>query len=183
MELQPSLVFDYPTISAIAAHLLTRLDGQLSASADSDFATGGLQPRDIHNIESHPSAVVGVFGASSRSVGWETSRCDDLCFTGLNWTSSASYFCHLCSERAGDLSTLAPFGRWDVDDGMCIADSQSAGVLGFGEMPPRFGCFLQGVEMFDAGLFGVSPAEAVTMDPQQRLLMQVGRERHIAQEM
>ena len=43
------------------------------------------------------------------------------------------------------------------------------------ELPPRFGSFLRGVELFDGHMFGVSPAEAATMDPQQRLLLQVGR--------
>ena len=47
---------------------------------------------------------------------------------------------------------------------------------GPGELPPRFGSFLRGVEMFDGHMFGVSPAEAATMDPQQRLLLQVGWE-------
>jgi acyl transferase domain-containing protein len=41
------------------------------------------------------------------------------------------------------------------------------------ELPPRLGCFLPNVELFDAQMFGISPAEASTLDPQQRLLMQV----------
>ncbi len=33
--------------------------------------------------------------------------------------------------------------------------------------------FLEGVEAFDAGLYGVSPSEALVMDPQQRLMLEV----------
>lgn len=32
----------------------------------------------------------------------------------------------------------------------------------------RRGAFLNGIDGFDAALFGIAPAEALTMDPQQR---------------
>lgn len=45
-----------------------------------------------------------------------------------------------------------------------------------GKMYTRYGCFLEGIEGFDAHFFGISPREARRMDPQQRLLTEVAWE-------
>ncbi|MFG2905899.1 type I polyketide synthase [Kitasatospora sp. NPDC048286] len=45
-----------------------------------------------------------------------------------------------------------------------------------GEHAARHGAFLDRVDLFDAGLFGVSPREAAAMDPQQRLALELGWE-------
>ena len=34
------------------------------------------------------------------------------------------------------------------------------------------GRYLEGVEEFDAAVFGISPAEALVLDPQQRLMLE-----------
>lgn len=36
----------------------------------------------------------------------------------------------------------------------------------------RFGCFVEGVEDFDAGAFRLAPGEAAAMDPQTRIALQ-----------
>lgn len=69
--------------------------------------------------------------------------------------------------KGTDTVTEVPRDRWDMDQ-FFDPDPDAPG-----KTYTRWGAFLDGLRTFDAGLFGVSPREAIMLDPQQRMLLEV----------
>ena len=65
-----------------------------------------------------------------------------------------------------DATREVPADRWDMD-AFYDPDPKAPGKIA-----ARRGGYLDDVAGFDAGLFGVSPREALSMDPQQRLMLE-----------
>ncbi len=73
-------------------------------------------------------------------------------------------------KNGGDAITEVPKDRWDTNTYYHPAPAMS------GKTNSRWGGFIQNIDQFDAGFFGVSPREAARMDPQHRLLLEVAYE-------
>ncbi|WP_189785741.1 type I polyketide synthase, partial [Streptomyces capitiformicae] len=107
-------------------------------------------PYGLDAVPGHAIAVIGLAcrlpGAPNPEALWRLLRAGDS------------------AVRPTPADRLQPFGT-DAD-----ADGSTA------EEVPRWGGFLDDVDRFDAGFFGVSPREADLMDPQQRLVLELAWE-------
>jgi hypothetical protein len=164
LSLPPTLVFDYPSATAIAGFISSQLGAREAGSSSSgdsgpaDGAAGAQSPVPVARLAASaaaaPARLVGVAGTASR-----TPR-------GAISSAGAS------ALAAADAVTRVPLSRWDWD---WLASGAGAGAGAGGDAadaPARFGGWLAGIEAFDAAAFGISGAEAELMDAQQRLLLE-----------
>ncbi|MER6471171.1 SDR family NAD(P)-dependent oxidoreductase [Streptomyces collinus] len=145
---EPSLVFNHPTIAAVAEAVLApaRTPGPASAPASSPAPSPGP-------------------AAARHGSGDEVAIISMACrFPGGADDPEALWRLLAASE---DAVREVPAGRWDTN-GLYDPDPEANGKA----YTLRGGFLDGGIDRFDAAFFGISPREAAAMDPQQRLLLQ-----------
>jgi acyl transferase domain-containing protein len=147
--LSPVLVYDHPTIDALARFLASdqrsAVSGQRSDAADPALTS------DLSRLTSG-IAVIGVGcrfpGADGPAAFWRLLR------DGV------------------DAVTEVSADRWNHDEVVTWLGGEVVNGNGAATAPPKFGGFLKDVDRFDRAFFGIAPREAERMDPQQRLLLE-----------
>jgi acyl transferase domain-containing protein/NADPH:quinone reductase-like Zn-dependent oxidoreductase/acyl carrier protein len=154
LRLPATLVFDYPTPSALVAFVLTELLGDAtSAALPTALPTASLPTvRTGAQDGDEPVVIVGIGCRFPGGVG------------------SAGEFWGLLSSGT-DAVTGFPLNRGPAWEGVVDPDPAAAGKSYTG-----VGGFLHDAGDFDAQFFGISPREALAMDPQQRLLLETSWE-------
>ena len=141
----PTMLFDHPTINAIAAHVLEMVE---SETDDEKPAVEVLPPKTEtpQTVERESIAIVGMScrfpGANDVDEFWENL---------LNKVDSVR-------EVPGD--------RWDIDR---FYDENHEP----GKMYTREGGFIEDIGDFDPAFFNISEQEACWIDPQHRMLLEV----------
>ena len=150
LSLPGTLVFDYPSVPALAAHIHSLLQPAAAAARPvlPLISTLGPTLAPIDSRQSHQPAAL-TLSLVARLPEAATKRCQVLC------------------DLPEDAISVVPFSRWDLE---------AANKAGQRSLRARFGGFARGVEAFDAGFFGIVAPEAELMDPQQRLLLEASWE-------
>lgn len=141
LELPGTLVFDHPTVVALADHLSSLLSGPFPGPAEGGDTLFGFPIRDLHTL-----SITQEAGRRAESPVAIVSL--------VHRSPQQTLDCVLVGDSVG----LVPLQRWDLED--TSENSASA----------RFGAFLLDVDRFDSAAFGVSGTEAALIDPQQRLV-------------
>ena len=139
-----TVVFDYPDIAALAAHLAEELAVVVGAEAPAP------EPAPIPTVRCHADGAaegIAIVGMACRFPG-----APDL---PAFWRQLESGTDAVADERPGSGSRSE------------IVDPLPAPYADFG----RAG-FVEGIDRFDARFFGFRPVEARLMDPQQRMLLE-----------
>jgi acyl transferase domain-containing protein len=160
VELDQTLLFEYPNIRELAQHLgdkhraaMSRVLGQIEPARQvvterhAEKAVGGAAVEEgAKPVEASAYAIIGMSG---RLAG-----ADDL----------DAFWDNLCTQA--QLIEEIPLDHWDSGPWF----DPKPGELD--KTYSKWGSFIEGVDKFDAAFFGISPREAEWLDPQVRLLLE-----------
>ncbi|MBM3779486.1 MAG: AMP-binding protein, partial [Acidimicrobiia bacterium] len=184
VSVTPTAAWDFPTIRALAESLATtpkarRTDAPSAPAVPApgkDATPARVPPPAVAAARTRPdpartspavrpvASVAAAPDASPEAIAVIGMACR---FPG--GASDVDTFWTLL-EGGIDAVGAVPPERWDTE-ALFDPDPDAPGKL-----YARHGAFLDDVDRFDAGFFGISPLEASTMDPQQRLLLEVAWE-------
>ncbi|MFE7740875.1 SDR family NAD(P)-dependent oxidoreductase [Nocardia sp. NPDC057455] len=182
VRLPATLLFDHPTVAAVSEEI-ARLGAksapgptareqaaQRPTTRTSEQLTTPVYPPEL-SVTPNTSNVAQLTDRETAAVADDYADAIAVIGMGCRYPDvggPADLWRLLTTET--DAVTEVPAQRWDVD-AFFDPDPDAEG-----KTYTRWGGFVDGVEDFDAGFFGISVGEARMLDPQQRLLLETSWE-------
>ena len=142
-----TLMFDFPDINTLAAYLNAELADALGAEVSQPAPQADSEPAPPQPA-SDANDAIAIVGMAGQFPGAQDIE---------------SFWQLLEEGRDAVTNGRDDAGPWEGVTGDPAAEDP---VL-------RRGGFVSGVDLFDAGFFGIRPIEADSMDPQQRMLLEM----------
>ena len=145
VELPPTIVFDYPSVSSLASYITQKIEAGLPSS--------GGEVAGVVAVAPHRAPAPAVQARASEALAAKLVSSSAITAAG-----------GVDSEMADGIAGV-PLERWDQSLWEALlSDSTYSGA--------SFGAFVAEASLaFDEPVFGINHAEAVLMDPQQRLML------------
>ncbi|HWU90641.1 MAG TPA: beta-ketoacyl synthase N-terminal-like domain-containing protein, partial [Kofleriaceae bacterium] len=165
-RLPRTLLFEHPTLNAIADVLIARHRGALEASLGIDRGAPGVPTASTPTAASTPTSAP----TASTPTAAPTSRAP---ITAPGAAAIADIAIVGIAGRFPGADTIDAFWQnlREGRDAITAPPPDRADGAWF-EGKPRWGGFLSDIAAFDPRLFQISPREAATMDPQERLFLE-----------
>ena len=161
-KISPNIVYDFPTINALTKHLA-------ELSAQRATATSAKNKKDVAAaVPLHVERPIGGAAVSAAAVNEGIAVIGMACKFPGGCDTLDAYWDLLKNGR--DAVTEYPAERFDVNE-FYDPDHQAPGKLN-----SKWGGFVDGIDMFDAEFWSISPREADRLDPQQRMCLEMAWE-------
>jgi acyl transferase domain-containing protein/acyl carrier protein/glycine/D-amino acid oxidase-like deaminating enzyme len=142
ISLPATLLFDFPTVALLKEHV------------DKVMEKTHGQGEVLEDVSPSGMAVAG-----SAVGGAVVAICGGACRVASAWTTSDLW---RLLEGGSDMVSVVPASRWKWEQ---FERSEGPTIS-------KWGCFFEGLDLFDAAFFNISMREAKVLDPLHRMLLE-----------
>lgn len=176
LELSSTVLFDCATPEALVGYLLAVRAGVAVNPAEAGYDPGAEARELPADLEDLPPAELArlLRQEHARVRALEESWTEPLAVVAMacrfpGGADSPEAFWRVVEEGRDGITEVPP-DHWDID-AHYDSDPEAPGKL-----YTRYGGFIEDIDRFDAGFFGISPVEARALDPGQRILLELVHE-------